>query len=143
MSGKYERNQPPPAGVRLEKWKERWSDCDNDRGWRTLDAVKAIAKEKETTAAAVSLAWLLAKPTVTSVIFGARTLEQLDDNLGSVDVTLTAAQIARLDELSTPVLPFPASMAAMEPALMDGGTNVNGRYAKAWAMTPATDDERW
>ena len=107
LSGKYEKNQPPPAGVRLEKWKERWSDCDNDRGWRTLDAVKALAREKETTPAAVSLAWLLAKPTVTSVIFGARTIEQLDDNLKGADVKLSAEDVQRLDEASAFELGYP------------------------------------
>ena len=49
LSGKYAKDQPPPPGVRLEKWKERFADFDNERGWRTLDAVNAIAKEKQTT----------------------------------------------------------------------------------------------
>ena len=100
LSGKYARNQPPPPGVRLEKWKERFADVDNDRGWRTLDAVQAIAKEKNTTASAVSLAWLLAKPTVTSVVFGARSTQQLDENLRAADVKLTAADVQRLDDAS-------------------------------------------
>lgn len=100
LSGKYSRNQPPPPGVRLEKWKDRFADFDSDRGWRTLDAVRAIALEKNTTASAVSLAWLLAKPAVTSVIFGARSLEQLDDNLKAADVRLTSAEVLRLDEAS-------------------------------------------
>lgn len=100
LSGKYVKNQPPPPGVRLEKWKERFADYDSDRGWRTLDAVNAIAKEKQTTPAVVSLAWLLARPTVTSVIFGARSLEQLDDNLKAADVKLSAEEVQRLDDAS-------------------------------------------
>lgn len=100
LSGKYSRNQPPPPGVRLEKWKDRFADFDSDRGWRTLDAVRAIALEKNTTASAVSLAWLLAKPAVTSVIFGARSIEQLDDNLKAAEVKLTGAEVLRLDEAS-------------------------------------------
>jgi aryl-alcohol dehydrogenase-like predicted oxidoreductase len=107
LSGKYERNQPPPPGVRLEKWKERFTDFDNDRGWRTVEAVKAIAKEKGTTPSAVSLAWLLAKPTVTSVIFGARSIAQLDDNLAASDVKLTAEEVQRLDEASAFELGYP------------------------------------
>jgi aryl-alcohol dehydrogenase-like predicted oxidoreductase len=107
LSGKYEKNQPPPAGVRLEKWKERFADYDSDRGWRTIDAVKAIAKEKSTTASAVSLAWLLAKPTVTSVIFGARTVEQLDDNLKAADVKLSAEDVQRLDDASAVDVGYP------------------------------------
>jgi len=100
LSGKYARNQPPPPGVRLDKRKERLADYDNERGWRTLDAVSAIAREKQTTAAAVSLAWLLAKPTVTSVIFGARSVAQLDDNLKAADVKLSPEDVAKLDDAS-------------------------------------------
>jgi aryl-alcohol dehydrogenase-like predicted oxidoreductase len=98
LSGKYAKNEPPPLGVRLEKWKDRFADFDTDRGWRTLDAVKAIAKEKRTTPAAVALAWLLAKPTVTSVIFGARSIDQLDDNLKAADVKLSAEDMQKLDD---------------------------------------------
>src|SRR5580693_8287072 len=98
LSGKYAKNEPPPPGVRLEKWKERFADFDGERGWRTLEAVKGIAKEKESTPAAVSLAWLLAKPAVTSVIFGARTTAQLDDNLKVLDVKLSAGDVQKLDE---------------------------------------------
>src|SRR5580698_1852709 len=100
LSGKYERNQPPPPGVRLEKWKERFADYDSERGWRTLDVLHAIAKDKTTTPAAVALAWLLAKPTVTSVIFGARSIEQLDENLLAADVRLSAQEVQRLDDAS-------------------------------------------
>jgi len=107
LSGKYAKNQPPPPGVRLEKWKERFANYDSDRGWRTLDAVNAIAKEKATTASAVSLAWLLAKPAVTSVIFGARSLEQLDDNLKAADVKLDAGDVQKLDEASKVDLGYP------------------------------------
>jgi len=107
LSGKYARNQPPPPGVRLEKWKERFADFDNDRGWRTVEAAVTIAKEKEATPSAVALAWLLAKPAVTSVIFGARTVEQLDENLKAADLKLTADEMQRLDEASALDLGYP------------------------------------
>lgn len=107
LSGKYARNQPPPPGVRLEKWKERFADFDGERGWRTLDAVNAIAKERETTASAVALAWLLAKPAVSSVIFGARSIAQLDDNLKAADVKLGADDVKRLDDASAVELGYP------------------------------------
>ena len=100
LSGKYGRNQPPPAGVRLEKWKERFAEYDNERGWRTLDAVNAIARERATTVSAVALAWLLAKPTVSSVIFGARSLEQLDDNLRAAELRLGPDEVQKLDAAS-------------------------------------------
>ena len=107
LSGKYVRNQPPPPGVRLEKWKERFADFDNDRGWRTVETAVTIAKEKETTPSAVALAWHLAKPGVTSVIFGARTTGQLDDNLKAADLRLTAVEVQRLDEASALDLGYP------------------------------------
>ncbi|KYG08511.1 oxidoreductase [Sorangium cellulosum] len=107
LSGKYVKDQPPPEGVRLDKWKQRFADFDNDRGWRTLDAVNAIAKEKQTTPAAVALAWLLARPTVTSVIFGARSLEQLDDNLKAADVKLSAEEVQQLDDASAFEIGYP------------------------------------
>jgi aryl-alcohol dehydrogenase-like predicted oxidoreductase len=110
LSGKYERNAPPPKGVRLEKWKDRFAAYDSDRGWKTIDAVKAVAKEKETTPSAVSLAWLLAKPTVTSVIFGARSIEQLDDNLKAVDVKLSTDQVKKLDDASAFDIGYPYTM---------------------------------
>ncbi|MCA9590488.1 MAG: aldo/keto reductase [Myxococcales bacterium] len=107
LSGKYAKGAPPPAGVRLEKWKERLSDYDTERNWRTLEAVQAIAKARETTASAVSLAWLIAKPTVSSVIFGARSIEQLDANLAAADVKLTADEVQKLDEASAYSLGYP------------------------------------
>jgi aryl-alcohol dehydrogenase-like predicted oxidoreductase len=100
LSGKYAKDEAPLPGVRLEKWKERFADFDGDRGWRTVEAVKAIAKEKETTPAAIALGWLLAKPTVTSVIFGARSVSQLDDNLKAADVTLSPEHVQKLDDVS-------------------------------------------
>jgi aryl-alcohol dehydrogenase-like predicted oxidoreductase len=107
LSGKYVKDQPPPPGVRLGKWKERFAGYDNDRGWRTLAAVNALAKEKSTTSTAIALAWLLAKPMVTSVIFGARSIEQLDDNLKAADVKLSAEEVARLDDASAFELGYP------------------------------------
>ena len=110
LSGKYVRNAPPPAGVRLEKWKDRFAAYDNDRGWKTIDTVKAIAAGRSTSPSAVSLAWLLAKPTVTSVIFGARSIEQLDDNLAAADVKLTGDDVTKLDDASKIDFGYPYNM---------------------------------
>lgn len=110
LSGKYEKDKPPPPGGRLEKWKERFAAYDNDRGWKTLEALKALASEKETTPSAVALAWLLAKPAVTSVIFGARSVEQLDDNLKAADVKLTSDDVQKLDDASAVKFGYPYEM---------------------------------
>ena len=100
LSGKSQKEQAPPTGGRLEVKKERFSDLATAKNWRALDALRAVAEEKETTVPAVALAWLIAKPAVSSVIFGARSLEQLDANLATVDVALTADEVRRLDDAS-------------------------------------------
>jgi aryl-alcohol dehydrogenase-like predicted oxidoreductase len=110
LSGKYRRDTPAPEGTRLDKWKDRLAGFSNDRNWKILDAVDAVAKEHATTPAAVSLAWLLAKPAVTSVIFGARTVEQLDDNLKADELTLGAEAIKALDAASAFELGYPYEM---------------------------------
>ena len=107
LTGKYDRNQAPPAGARLEAWKDRMAGFDNERNWRILDAVRAVAKEVGASAASVSLAWLLAQPQVSSVIFGARTVAQLEENVKSADVSLSDAQIKVLDEASAFELGYP------------------------------------
>ena len=108
LSGKYHRDQPPPAGSRLDRWRNLLDRHQTDRTWKILDAVRAVAAETGATAPQVSLAWLLGRPHVSSVIIGARTLAQLDDNLGAADLGLTDAQRATLDEASdvTPGYPY-------------------------------------
>lgn len=107
LSGKYDKNQPPPAGARLEKWKDRWTRFDTDRNWRILDAVRAVASEAQSTPSAVSLAWLLVQPQVSSVIFGARTLEQLEANAKASELTLTTGQLKQLDDASSFEVGYP------------------------------------
>jgi len=107
LTGKFEQGKPPQAGTRLGEKTERFTRYDLPRNWKILDAVRAIAAEVSSTPAAVSLAWLLAKPQVTSVIFGARTIEQLDANLVGADLQLTPAQVATLDEASAFDLGYP------------------------------------
>jgi aryl-alcohol dehydrogenase-like predicted oxidoreductase len=80
---------------------------DNERNWRILDAVRAVAAEVDASPASVSLAWLLKQPQVSSTIFGARTVAQLEDNVKAVDVVLSDDQAKRLDEASTFDLGYP------------------------------------
>jgi aryl-alcohol dehydrogenase-like predicted oxidoreductase len=107
LSGKYRRNQAPPAGTRLESWQDSYKAFDNDRMWSLLDVLEKIAKRRETTQAAVALAWLLAKPETTSIILGARTEQQLDDNLRARDVKLSPEDVKDLDEASKPNWEYP------------------------------------
>jgi aryl-alcohol dehydrogenase-like predicted oxidoreductase len=107
LTGKYRKDQDAPEGARLQRWKDRYQRFDNERNWRIIDAVDAVAQEQGTTCARIALAWLLHKETVTSVIFGARTVEQLDDNLDAADIELTPEQMARLDEASAFDIGYP------------------------------------
>jgi aryl-alcohol dehydrogenase-like predicted oxidoreductase len=108
LSGKFERGKPPAGGTRLGE-KDRFARYDLERNWKILDAVRAVASEIASTPSAVSLAWLLAKPTVSSVIFGARTLDQLEANLAAADLQLTPDQISALDQASAFELGYPYS----------------------------------
>jgi aryl-alcohol dehydrogenase-like predicted oxidoreductase len=107
LSGKYKRGEAPKDGSRLAKWKDRFAAFDNERNWKILDAVEAVAKETSSNASAVSLAWLVRKPAVSSVIIGARTLAQLDDNLAGGELALSDAQMKMLDDASAFPLGYP------------------------------------
>lgn len=107
LSGKYRRDVAPEGATRLgenpERGMEAWRGRNEDpRTWRILDTVQQIADVHDASLSQVSLAWLLAQPAVTSVILGARTVEQLNDNLGASDLELTDAQLNALDEASAP-----------------------------------------
>jgi aryl-alcohol dehydrogenase (NADP+) len=107
LSGKYQRDVAPEGATRLgenpERGMEAWRGRNEDpRTWRILDVVQEVADVHEASLSQVSLAWLLAQPAVTSVILGARTVEQLNDNLGASDLELTDAQLVALDEASAP-----------------------------------------
>jgi aryl-alcohol dehydrogenase-like predicted oxidoreductase len=106
LTGKFQKDQPPPAGSRIEA-KDRYARYDNERNWRIIEAVTEVAEQTGSTPAAVSLAWLLHKPAVTSVIFGARSLEQLEDNLVAGELELNEGQMAHLDEASGFELGYP------------------------------------
>jgi aryl-alcohol dehydrogenase-like predicted oxidoreductase len=107
LTGKFRKDQPPPAGARLTRWKDRMAGFDTPRHWRILEALTQTAGELGATPAQVALAWLLAKPAVTSVIFGARTVQQLDDNLRAAELTLPVDAMRRLDEASRFDLGYP------------------------------------
>ncbi len=92
-----------------------------------IEAVAGIADELGTTSAAVSLAWLLARPGTVVPIVGARRREHLTGNLAALDVTLSPAQLATLDEVSAPTLDYPAPMHGAQRAMLQfAGTTVDG-----------------
>lgn len=109
LSGKYERDVPPTGATRLgenpqrgmEAWEKRNAD---ERTWDTLEVVRAVADAHRASPSQVALAWATAQPAVTSVIIGARTVEQLHDNMGAAELELTDEELARLGEVSAPVM---------------------------------------
>jgi aryl-alcohol dehydrogenase-like predicted oxidoreductase len=107
LSGKYRRGQSTPEGTRrFEGWTEP-PVHDEDRLYDTVDELVAIGQEHGVSAAQVALAYTLAKPAVTSVIVGARTEEQLRDNLAAADLRLSEPEMRRLDDVSAVPLLYP------------------------------------
>ena len=107
MSGKYRRGQQPPAGSRqLTDWNEP-PVYDQEKLYDTVDVLTAVGAEHGVSAAQVALAYLLGRPAVTSLIVGARTTEQLADNLAAADLVLGAEERDQLDQVSALPLIYP------------------------------------
>ena len=107
LSGKHRRGVPAGAGTRQ---KLGWTEPpirDEDRLWRIVDVLVEIAGQRDVSAARVALSWLIGRQAVTSVIIGARTDAQLQDNLAAAGLVLTAEERARLDAVSLPPLLYP------------------------------------
>jgi aryl-alcohol dehydrogenase-like predicted oxidoreductase len=106
LSGKYRRDHQPAGATRLgenpSRGMEAWDRRDSDHTWQVIDAVQKIAEEREVSTAEVALAWVTARPAVTSTILGARTMDQLEANLRAAGLHLTAAETATLDAVSDP-----------------------------------------
>jgi aryl-alcohol dehydrogenase-like predicted oxidoreductase len=107
LSGKYRRGQEAPAGSRhLSEWSEP-PVHDEDKLYATIETLVETGSARGVSAAQIALAYTMAKPAVTSVIVGARTEEQLADNLAAADIQLSDDEIARLDAVSAEPLRYP------------------------------------
>jgi aryl-alcohol dehydrogenase-like predicted oxidoreductase len=108
LSGKVRRNQPAPAGTRVQQIGSEGARIPQEKIFEIVDSLDAIAEETGKSVAQIALNWLLQRPTVASVIVGARNEEQLKNNLGAVDWNLTAEQVAKLDKASEipPIYPY-------------------------------------
>ncbi|HDR9484514.1 aldo/keto reductase [Burkholderia aenigmatica] len=107
LTGKIRRNAPLPEGSRLHETASYGPPVDDARLYDVVDALDAIAEETGKTVPQIALNWLLQRPTVSSVIIGARNEEQLRQNLGAVGWALTDAQVAKLDAASAVEAPYP------------------------------------
>ncbi len=108
LTGKLRRGQPMPAESRLPKTAAAGPPVDTEHLYKVVDAIDEVAKETGKSVPQIALNWLLQRPTVSSVIVGARNEEQLRHNLEAAGWNLTAEQVAKLDAASavTPVYPY-------------------------------------
>jgi aryl-alcohol dehydrogenase-like predicted oxidoreductase len=114
LSGKFGPGSNGPEDARRTAFD--FPPVNKDRAWACVAAMREIGDAKGVSVARVALAWILAKPFVTSVIIGAKTPEQLDDNLAAASLTLTAEEIAKLDEVSALPAEYPGWMLARQSA---------------------------
>ena len=112
LSGKYHRNSLPTEG-RLARMKKEdtdsWQNRATEKNFRILEVVEKIAREKGKSCAQIALAWIRYQPGIIAPLIGARTLEQFEDNLGSLEVELTADELRALNEVSRPEDEYPYS----------------------------------
>ncbi|TDX82465.1 aryl-alcohol dehydrogenase-like predicted oxidoreductase [Neorhizobium sp. R1-B] len=107
LTGKISRNKPIPAGSRLHETADFGPPVDEELLYRVVDALEEVATETEKSVPQVAINWLVSRPTVSSVIIGARNEEQLRQNLGAVGWSLTKEQVEKLDAASTVTVPYP------------------------------------
>jgi aryl-alcohol dehydrogenase-like predicted oxidoreductase len=140
LSGKYTRENA--ASVKADRG-ERVTQNLGEKVYAVIDELIAIGKELGTSPASVALAWVQGRPGVASTIIGARRMDQLDQNLAALDVTLSRDQVGRLDKLSKPTLGFPMQFLNVASMFSQGGTTVNGEASTVWPLAPTSDAERY
>ncbi|HZO23532.1 MAG TPA: aldo/keto reductase [Steroidobacteraceae bacterium] len=114
LSGKFSRDGKGPEGSRRVAFD--FPPVDKDRAFRVIEAMRPIAEAHRVSVAQIAIAWLLHQPPVTSVIIGARTNEQLRDNLAACDLKLDPAQISTLNKLSALPAEYPGWMLERQAA---------------------------
>ena len=110
LSGKYHPGDKPREGrlaMMRDETEESWLRRSKERNWAILQAVDAVARAHQATHSQVALAWLLHQPAVCSVIIGARTLSQFDENLAAGELSLSEEELAHLSQTSEPDDPYP------------------------------------
>jgi aryl-alcohol dehydrogenase-like predicted oxidoreductase len=124
LSGKFERDSKGPQGARRTTFD--FPPIDKERAWPIIDAMRGVAQAHDVSVARVALAYVLAKPWVTSVIIGARNVEQLDDNIAAADLQLSHEELKHLDDVSALSPEYPGWMFARQ-----GGGRVPKPFVKA------------
>jgi aryl-alcohol dehydrogenase-like predicted oxidoreductase len=140
LSGKVTRTSKPTDGRSAGP---NAAKHHTERTFAIIDTLLVVSKECGCTPAQAALAWVQSRPGVTSTIIGARTVAQLQDNLGALAVKLSADQVARLDEVSKPTLSFPHEFLRNVASVVHGGITINGQTPAPWPLAPKTDAERF
>lgn len=140
LTGKYTRESAktakPGRGVFVTR-------AFSEEAFNVLDVLTEVARGAGTTPARAALAWVAQRPGVASTIIGARTMEQLEDNLGSLEVKLSAEQVRKLDDVSKPRLNFPHDFLERVQAFAYNGATINGQPSPVNQASPANDQERY
>jgi len=108
LSGKFTRKNTSDNNARRVNFD--FPPINKEKAFDIIDALEPMAKEKNCSVAQLSLAWLLNNPTVSTVIIGAKKTDQLEDNLKSIDITFTGAELQKLDEVSKLTPEYPGWM---------------------------------
>jgi aryl-alcohol dehydrogenase-like predicted oxidoreductase len=124
LSGKFDREGQGPQGARRTSFD--FPPVDRERAWPVVDVMREVAAAHGVSVARVALAYVLAKPFVTSVIIGARNLDQLDDNLAAAELQLTEAELTSLDKVSALPPEYPGWMFERQ-----GGNRAPKEFVKA------------
>ena len=141
LSGKYSRSAPAPEGSRLGQQASPTPLFDLDLTYAAVDLLRNIAEGHDATVAQVALAWLLTRPLVSSILVGATTPDQLENNLKAADLVLTQHEIDQLDRLTEPKLIYPNSVIrhmGLDPMIRGKLTGSHHEVAAGWgAPSPA------
>lgn len=138
LSGKYRKDKMPDKGRYPEDSKHL-----NDKTFGIIDALEEIAEAHERSIPQVALAWCRQREGVASPIIGARTMEHLEANLASLELTLSDQDMDRLNSLSAPDLGFPHTFLSNITNAIQNGSTVNGVPSSHWPLSPEGDADRW
>lgn len=140
LTGKYNRANAKT----IEPARGDWVKANlTEHAFEVLAVVNRIAREHQSSAAAVSLAWLKTRPGVSSIIIGAKNLEQLKANISSLEITLSDAELSELDAATQPNLPFPHAFLNNVQGFSRSGCSIDGRQYELHPLCPKNDEERW
>lgn len=138
LSGKYTRENAGKVDITRGDWV---TNALNEKAFTVIDELIRISKEIGSTPARVALAWLLRKPGVASPIIGARTLQQLEDNIAALELKLDQKHMEALDKVSKPSLNFPYDFCANNGPWGWGGCTVNGVTHAVNPLAPKSEEE--